>query len=683
VPKEHESAFVERLRDWAVARTVLLLAILTSSSLPAWSQQNPADLTSRSLEDLMNIQVTSVSKTERPLSRTAAAIFVMTPEDIRRSGALNIPDLLRMVPGVEVAQINANTWAITARGFNAQFSNELLVLVDGRNVYTPTFGGVNWDVLDLPLEDIDRIEVIRGPGGSIWGSNAVNGVINIITKTAAATHGGLVVEGGGNVNQGFGTVQYGDSLGDSTDFRVFAKYFDQDHFPGLTGQDGADGWHILRGGFRMDTTLSPRDTLTVEGEIYAGREGDPTTFLPSVTSQGVVDINTQVDLSEGYIQSIWNHAYSARSDSTLQISYDSYARGDVLNENRKTFNADFQHHIAWGDRQDIVWGLGYRFSSSHTHGDLSFSLDPADLNTQIFSAFVQDEIALIPDCLYFTIGTKLEHNYYTGFGLMPNARLAYSPSGHQMFWAAVSRALRTPASLDTAGRINFGGFPGPGGVPVLVGQIGNPNYEDEDDLSYELGYRATVTDRLSFDFTAYFNRYTDQGTTEPAPPFFEPTPAPPHEVMPVTLQNLMFGETHGLELAANWKVMARWTISPGYAFERIHMNVSSASRDTTSVPETEGSDPHVQAQLRSHVDLSRGFTWDASAYFVDRLVFQKVPSYTRLDTGLTWQWKEGISLSIAGQNLLKDHHVEFLDTTGATRSTEVKRGAYAKLTWRL
>jgi iron complex outermembrane receptor protein len=230
--------------------------------------------------------------------------------------------------------------------------------------------------------------VIRGPGGSIWGSNAVNGVINIITKTAAATHGGLVVEGGGNVNQAFGTVQYGDSLGDSTDFRVFAKYFDQDHFPGLTGQDGADGWHILRGGFRMDTTLSPRDTLTVEGEIYAGREGDPTTFLPSVTSPGLVDINTQVDLSEGYIQSIWNHAYSARSDSTLQISYDSYARGDVLNENRKTFSADFQHHIAWGDRQDIVWGLGYRFSSSHTHGDLSFSLDPADLNTQIFSAFV-------------------------------------------------------------------------------------------------------------------------------------------------------------------------------------------------------------------------------------------------------------------------------------------------------
>jgi iron complex outermembrane receptor protein len=666
-----------------VLRNLAVATILASSSLPAWSQQSSADLTNRSLEDLMNIEVTSVSKTEQPLSRTAAPVFVITQEDIRRSGALNIPDLLRMVPGVEVAQINANTWAISARGFNAQFSNELLVLLDGRNVYTPTFGGVTWDVVDLPIEDIERIEVIRGPGGSIWGANAVNGVINIITKKAAETPGGLVVEGGGNVNQGFATAQYGGNLGGSTDYRVFAKYFNQDHFPGLTGQDGADGWHILRGGFRTDTQISPRDTLTVEGDIYAGREGDPTTIFPSVISPGLVDINSNVDLSEGYLQSVWNHLYSTHADTTLQISYDAHTRDDVLMENRKTFSVDFQNHIAWGERQDIVWGLGYQYSSSHTMGSLSFSLNPANLNTQVFSSFVQDEIALVPDRLYLTVGTKLEHNYFTGFGLMPSARISYAPGGHQMFWAAVSRALRTPSSLDTYSRINLAGFPGPDGVPQLVSLFGNPRYKDEVAIAYEAGYRTTISNRLSVDFAVYYNDYGDQGTVEPAAPFFEATPAPPHEVLPMTYQNLMQGETHGIEIAANWKVITRWTISPGYNFERVHMHVSSASQDTTAVPETEGSDPHAQAQLRSHFDLWRGFAWDTSAYFVDRLAFQGVPSYTRLDTGLSWQWKEGLSLSIAGQNLLKDHHLEFLDMTGATRSTEIKRGVYAKLTWHL
>src|ERR1700733_11784866 len=251
------------------------------------------DLPQLSLEDLMNTKVTSVSKKEQSLSRTASAISVITSEDIRRSGATNIPDLLRMVPGVDVAQINANTWAISVRGLNGRFSNEVLAMVDGRDVYTPTFGGAFWDLLDLPLEDIERIEVIRGPGATMWGANAVNAVINIITRKAAETRGGMVVAGGGNLDQGFGTVQYGGGLGKSTDYRVYTKYFNQDHMPGLTGQDGADGWHLLRGGFRSDSRLSTKDTLMVQGDLYTGKEGNPSTSLP-VTSPGVQDIDPTV-----------------------------------------------------------------------------------------------------------------------------------------------------------------------------------------------------------------------------------------------------------------------------------------------------------------------------------------------------------------------------------------------------
>ena len=301
-----------------------MLLCLATLVLPARSQQSSADLTSQSIEDLMNIEVTSVSKTEQTLSRTASAVFVISQEDIRRSGSTNIPDLLRMVPGMDVAQVNGNTWAISARGFNSRFSSELLVLVDGRPVYTESFGGVYWDVLDLPLEDIERIEVIRGPGGSVWGANAVNGVINIITKKASDTHGALVVAGAGNVDQGFGTIQYGGNAGQETDYRVYAKYLNQDHLPDSAGQDGGDGWHMARGGFRMDSVVSSKDTLMFQGDIYSAREGIPTIDFPSITAAAPQNIEQLGNLSGGFVQGVWDHTASPRSDTTLQVSYDTF-----------------------------------------------------------------------------------------------------------------------------------------------------------------------------------------------------------------------------------------------------------------------------------------------------------------------------------------------------------------------
>jgi iron complex outermembrane receptor protein len=631
----------------------------------------------------MNVEVVSVSKTEQKLARTAAAAFVITQEDIRRSGATNIPDVLRMVPGVNVAQINANTWAVSVRGLNGEFSNELLVMVDGRNVYVPTFGGVFWDVVDVPLMNIEKIEVIRGPGASVWGANAVNGVINIITKNARETRGATVEAGGGNLAQGFGTAQYSGSLPKVGDYRLYTQYLNEDHSPNLTGQDGGDGWHFLQEGFRTDSTLSSRDTLMLRGDIYGGREGDPTTFLSSVTSAALEKINTQTDVSGGSLQSVWNHEYGTDSSTKVTVSYDTYERDDALREGRKTFTADFQDDFGWGERQRLVWGAGYRYSSSHSDGDLAVSLNPANLDTQLFSGFLQDEIAIVPDRVYLTVGAKVEHNFYTGFGVMPSARVAYEPSDRRMLWAAISRAIRTPAETDAAVRLNFAGFPGPGGTPVLVGLLGNPHFKDEGLTAYEAGYRTMVGKRLSIDLSLFYNDYDEQQTIEPATPFFEAAPPPAHLVLPTTYQNLMQGETHGFEIAANWKLTRWWTISPGYDFERIHMHVSATSQDSTSVPETEGSDPQQQAQIRSHIDLSQRVAWDTSVYFVDRLVFQNVPSYTRLDTGLSWQWKAGISFSVFGQNLLRDHHLEFVDSSGATQSTLIKRGAYAKITWQL
>jgi iron complex outermembrane recepter protein len=640
------------------------------------------DLTQVSIENLMNMEVTSASKKEQKLSRVAAAIFVITQEDIRRSGATNIPDLLRMVPGMDVAQINGNTWAVTARGLNGEFANELLVMVDGRAVYTPTTGGVFWDVLDFPLEDIERIEVIRGPGGSVWGVNAVNGVVNILTKKASETKGVLLETGGGNLDQGFGTAQYGGSAGKNFDYRIYSKYLNQDHMPSLTGEDGEDGWHMLRGGFRADGALSSKDSLTLQGDMYTGEENDPTTILPSITSPGLIDADIPVALSGGFIQSIWSHTFSARSETKLMASYQDYEREDQLHEGRDTFNVDFQHHMSWGSRQDFVWGLGYWYSVSHSNGDLFVSLNPSNLASDSFNSFIQDEIALIPDRFFLTAGTKLQHNYYTGFTVMPSARATYEINPHNMVWAGVSRAERTPDATDASIRLDVAGFPGPGGTPDLIAVLGNPKFKNEELIAYEFGYRATVGKRFSFDLAAYYNDYNNQQSTEPATPFFEATPAPAHLVLPSTYENLIYGETHGVEIAVNWKITDRWALSPGYDFERIDMHASPLSEDTQTAPETNGSDPHVTAQIRSHLELSQKWAWDASAYFVDRLIAQGVPSYTRLDTGLSWRWKEGVSFSLVGQNLLKDHHLEFIDSAGASRSTEIKRSVYAKATWR-
>jgi iron complex outermembrane recepter protein len=669
----------------AAVTTCMIVATLTmcAAADAQDAQQKPDDLANATLEDLMKVEVTSVSKKEQTLSRTAAAVFVITQEDIASSGARNIPDLLRMVPGMDVAQVTANSWAISARGLNGQFSNELLVLVDGRNIYTPTFGGVYWDTLDLPLENIDRIEVIRGPGATIWGENAVNGVVNIIRKKAGDTRGGMVSVGAGNTTPGFGTAQYGGKVGKNVDYRVYGKYFDEQSMKAVDGIDGGDGWHLMRFGARADAAVGNQDTLTVQGSIYTGREGNPTVTLPSILAPGPVNVEEFVNLSGGYVQSIWDHPFSERSEIKVSGSYDTYERSEPLGERRQTVNLDFQHHYEAGNRHELVWGATYRFTTSTTQNSLQLQFTPPNQDETIFSLFAQDEFAAVPNRLYITLGSKVEHNTYSGFALMPTARAVYQFNERRMVWAAVSRAVRSPAEIDESFRFNVGAITEPDGTQALIALFGNPNVKDEGLIAYEAGYRMSVGKTVLLDVAAYYNEYDHQNSDEPGAPFFETTPTPPHLVLPTIEQNLSHGETHGAEITAKWKVTSWWTLDPSYDFERLHFHRSPGSEDLTTGPSTEGSDPRQHARLRSHVDVTRRIGWNVAAYFTDRLPAQGVPSYTRLDTNLIWRLRENVTLGIYGQNLLKNGDLEFDDLEGSgTRATLMRRSGYAKLVWR-
>lgn len=662
------------LKAWK--QSACILSLLTVC-FPVCAQDRPQSPSSMSIEQLMQVEVTSVSKRKEPLARSAAAVYVITQEDIRRSGATNIPDLLRMVPGLDVAQVNGSSWAISSRGFNDQVANKLLVLIDGRTVYSPLFSGVFWDAQQVPLELIDRIEVIRGPGATLWGANAVNGVINIITKKASDAQGMLISGGGGTHEQGFGFAQYGGKIGSESHYRVFTGDFNRGTLQTPVGQSGRDAWGAYRIGFRADGRLSDKDSLTIEGDGYNGSEGEMVNTVTSISPP----VNQTLILNEVFagwdVLSRWTHTSSPSSETSLQVYFDRTNREDpTYSEGRNTFDIDFQHQIGLGDRQDIVWGAGYRRTSDNILGSLRVSFNPSSEANQLFSWFAQDEIALAPDHLYLTAGVKLEHNDFSGFGVQPSARIAWLANDKNMFWASVSRALRTPAR-DVQVRFNEMALPGPG-VSILVAAIGVPQL-DETLLATETGFRTELSSRTSLDIAAFYNSYGDLASGEFGNLFLEQNPAPPHLVAPIFGGNALHGESHGIELAANWMTTHRWTIRPGYSYERIHVYKNATSTDTTSIGQIEGSSPREQAQLRSHLEINRQLQWDASAYFVGRL--NGIPSYTRFDSGVTWQPLKQFSLSIVGQNLLRDHHFEFNNAEEIVNSSQVKRSAYAKFTW--
>jgi len=657
------------------------IVLLALPSGPAYSAQ-PPDLTQTSLEDLMNIAVTSVSRKEQTTSQAAAAVFVISREDIRRSGALNIPDLLRMVPGLDVGQINASNWAISARGFNGQFSNKLLVLVDGRTVYTPIFAGVLWDSQNVPLDSIERIEVIRGPGAAIWGSNAVNGVINIITRSAKDTPGGKVSGGAGNAGTGRAAIRYGGRLQSLGAYRIYAEGFQYDSLPAFTGADGHDDWRLIHGGFRTDSTLSAKDSLTTEGEVFGGNEGEMVTMPTSLQPPVMGTVALRVHHWGWNLLSRWNRTISPRSDTSLQVYFNHDKTGDTTYDiGLNTYDLDFQHHVLWGSRQDIVWGLGYRVSSDETTPSTRFAITPNDRTSHLFSLFAQDEIAVLPNHLQLSLGARVEHNSYTGFDFQPSGSIAWTLNSKNMVWGAISAADRTPSRINAGFRIDVAVVPGPSNLPILISVNGNPHFKNEQLTAYQVGYRSSWTSKFSVDSTVFYNRYRDLASLEPGTISIETDPAPPHLVVPNYLSNGLHGETHGIELFANSRVTSRWTLSPGYSFFSMHLHRFAGSQDVTDAGRTEGSIPDHQAQLRSSLNLLHNLQWNASLYFVNRLPTPAIPSYTRLDTGVIWHAGERISLNVTGQNLLKNTHSEYSATDSSVNSGLMRRAAYAKIVW--
>ncbi|MGH9395870.1 MAG: TonB-dependent receptor plug domain-containing protein [Terriglobia bacterium] len=627
--------------------------------------------------------MTSASKKKEKLSRVAAAIYVITQDDIRRSGATNIPDLLRMVPGLDVAQINANTWAISSRGFNSEFADKMLVLIDGRTVYDPLFSGVFWNVQDLPLEDIDRIEVIRGPGATVWGANAVNGVINIITKSSKETHGGLLSSGWGTEEGPFATIQYGGTLGKKGSYRAYGKYFERNSFVNPSGQHSADGWNLTRGGFRSDWDLSHRDALMFEGSGYGGGAGDLWRGVTSLSPFNFGAFNDVLDLNGQALLGLWKHTLRGGSQTQLQMYFERVQMQNTsIALRRDTFDLEFQHNIAVGARNDVVWGFGYRRNALVTAGGMRIAFSPADTDTNLYNAFVQDEIEVVHNRVWLTLGSKLEHNDFTGFEVEPSAKLLWQPTPRNTVWAAVSRATRTPSPADDNSRVNFAGFPGPGGLPTLVYALGNPNFISEDLLAYEVGYRGQASKKISLDVATYYNVYDNLRSSLPGQPYLATNSFPPYLTIPLNIVNNLYGRTYGVEASLNLEITKRWSIHPGYAsFDgALHQVVLPAG--ISPIFAGIGDNPRHQLQLRSGVDLPHRFEFDTNVYYVDRLVGQSVGAYTRLDTQLTWHAGESLDLSVAGQNLLNPRHLEFNGPEDIILPTEIPRSVYGKITWR-
>jgi iron complex outermembrane recepter protein len=673
---------------------IALLASLAAAVHQTWAQDEPsgqnapATLKQLSLEELGNVEVTTVSKDPQQIMKTPAAVFVITQEDIRRSGATNIPEALRMAPGVEVAQIDGNHWSVAIRGFAGQFSKSLLVLVDGRSIYTPLFEGVYWDLPYVMLEDVERIEVIRGPGGTIWGSNAVNGVINIITKSANNTHGILATTGSGTVDQGTGAFRYGGTVGKDFNYRVYG-------FGEIRGQefhsdaDGFDHWRMGQLGFRTDWTSGKKDSFTVQGDIYRGVSGESSEigsfFPPAETAEQGNDY-----VSGGDLLARWQHTTGEGSDIQIQTYFDRTNRQDFeLGETRDTFDVDFVQHARIHGDQELTWGLGARVSPSNfiqTSQGVNFL--PAKQTDSIYSGFVQYELPIVRDKLRLTAGTKLEHNNFSGFDYQPSVRLLWTPTPRHSFWAAVTRAVRTPSRLDQDVQFNiFDEYytPSPGATPIpLYFQIqGDPKLKAEQLIGYEAGYRTQINSNLYLDVTAFYNGYSDLqgygpiGLTESV----MGDPPAPYLFFLLPYANVIEGHTIGTEIAPNWEIARWWNVRGSYSFLHMSLRDKPGFTDTGSLLSSYmGSSPSSMVAFQSRFNLPKHFELDETLRYSSALPAQAVGSYTTADLRLGWHVGEGLDFSVVGQNLLEPHHYEFGGDPGPL--VGIKRTVYGKMTWR-
>jgi iron complex outermembrane receptor protein len=642
-------------------------------SAPAFAEGPPPpraprpELTELSLAELANIRVTSVSKRPEEKFQSAAAVYVITSDEIRRSPARTIPQLLRSVPGVDVARVDASQWAIGIRGFTSTLSRAMLVLIDGRSVYNPLFAGTYWDVQDVLLEDIERIEIIRGPGGSLWGANAVNGIINIITRSAKDTAGGILSGGAGKEETAFGSARYGAALGADGHYRVWGKYFDRDAEFHAVG-DAYDAWHMYRGGFRADWDLRSSATLTVQGMLYGGHAGRRTTFA-AYDPPFARTVQGDDDLGGGNIYSKWTKPLREGSELSVQAYYDHTHRNEPnFREDRDTFDLDAQYQARLPGRQQIVAGLGYRFSDSRTGGPPTVAFEPPKRGDALYSAFVEDSIELLPDRVRVTLGSKLERNVYSGFEWQPSVRMGWSPRADHFFWGAVSRTVRTPSRLDHDLAVTAATS---ASAPIFIRVLGTATFEAERAVVYEAGYRFRLTDRALLDLAAFHNRYPNLSSIEPGAPFREPG----RQVIPFLIANGLEGKVSGGELSVDMRPSARWRLRGGYALLDMTLRPKPGSRDTSSSSAARGN-PRHQATASSSLTLPRGLLVDGWYRWVGQRPARSVAAYSEVDARVTWRVGSHLELAAAGLNLLHAHHAEF------GTAIEIERSIYGEAKWR-
>ena len=663
---------------------------LLPAGFEATAQENTAGSLQSMLElplsDLMALEVTSVSKKRQPLADAAAAVSVISQDDIRRTGVRSIPEALRLVPGMHVAMIDANKWTVSARGFSGIWANKLLVLMDGRSLYTPLFGGVYWDVQGTLMSNIERIEVIRGPGATLWGANAVNGVINIITRAARERQGGEVRSAAGSDYQAINSLHYGGELA-SGHYRLYAKQSRRRDGLLESGGTARDRSDINRIGGRLDIPLSTTQSLTLQGEWYRGNND----WRYNVKSAGSVAPqwrSLDEELNGWHVLGHWRYD----ADGNEQLSVKAYLdhterRPYFLTEHRDILDVELQHRFSPAPDHEIVWGLGYRLNHDKTVGSFGVSVAPDERRTPLYSGFVQDEVTLSPDRLKLVLGVKFEDDEFSDLQTQPSIRLLWSPDQHRTLWAAVSRAIRTPSRFERDGRIHSTLVPqvAPLHSAMVMGVYGNPDYRAEELLAHEMGFRQQLTPQLNWDLSLFYNDYDNlQSNSSNAPRCF-PSDTPPPCLLPdhlinpyITLDNDLEGVGYGGEFSLNWQAAEWWRLQGHYSYLMLSLN---GGQGVGYEMAAEGSTPKHQLSLRASLDIGESSQFGVWFRYVDDLPALDVDGYSTVDVHFRWRATEQLSLSVSGKNLLEPHHLEYREQQLSTFDTLAERGFFAELNW--
>lgn len=673
------------------AEPLPLLSGIQTTQQKTETLQVPSRLAPLGLEELLDMEVTTVTRMESTVGESAAAVTVISQEDIRRSGATTVAELFRRVPGMNVARIDNNKWAVTARGFNDRFSNKLLVQRDGRTIFDPIFAGVYWNAVDYPLEDIERIEIIRGPGASLWGANAVNGIINLITKSAKETQGGLFSAGGGTPEGGFGGLRYGGAIADKADYRVYAKGFEREQQFSRSGEPH-DRWNGAGTGMRLDWRQSALDTVTVQGDYLhskAERQDPDLEMIPPFIS--LVADKTAADSAN--ILGRWTHRTDEETSWSLQAYWSRFDTSQPMaqvNNSSDSYDLDFQYQFPLGERHRFMYGLGYRYvnqavGNSLSDNGLSLSWLKSRYSLSVYSAFLQDEYVVVPDRLKLFLGMKLEHNDFTGFEFQPTGRLLWTPTKRQTLWAALSRAAGTPSISQDGIRLSAA-LPTtlPSGIQLFPRVTGNPDLGSVYLVAAEVGYRAQVSESFSLDVALFYNRY--DGLVVAVPQSIQSGFAPGTAIVPVRFENRMDGETYGAEISADWRPSTWWRLYGAYSFLKMNLHADPGLPASTrsDAESAEGRSPHHQVFLQSSFNLLHNVEFDIMGRFVDDLqgFMQDIPAYVSMDARVAWRPRKDLEISVVGQNLFDNHHPEFgVSTIIAAPVVEIRRTVYAKIAW--